>query len=100
MITHQVSGRLVVRPQLPSTNTRTAKNIGVNWAHIFNPSTFLQVQIGHTQSANIAITEFRSLPANFYKNVGWDDSVTKMIDGSTLAPAISVTDFFSATGEK
>ncbi len=78
------------RPSLASFRTFDALNIGTSWVHTFSPSTVLQVQFGRLTNVDNSGTSFRTLPANFIRDVGYAATFTSFLDGQTLVPALNI----------
>ena len=79
------------RPILASFREFNAINIGTSWVHTFGPSTVLQAQFGRLENVDNSGTRFRSLPANFVRDVGYNPVFCcNFLDGQTLVPALNI----------
>ena len=84
------------RQALASTQENNAKDYGLSWVHTFGPSSTFQAQFGRAYTQQNAITRFRSLPANFVQDIGWDPSwAGGYTNNASVVPALNVTNFFS-----
>ena len=84
------------RQSLASLRDNRAKDYGVSWVHTFGPTSTLQAQFGRAFTEQNTITRFRSVPANFVKDVGWDPNwAGGYTNNASVVPAFNVTNFFS-----
>jgi len=75
---------LFTNTQLPS------QQYGVNWTHIFNPSTSMQVQYGKSHVENYGITAFNN--PNMWQVFGCSaDMCNSYVKGATLMSTIGIT---------
>lgn len=79
------------RPILASFREFNAFNVGTSWVHTFSPSTVLQAQFGRLENIDNSGNRFRSLPADFARNVGYNPVFCcSFLDGQTLIPALNI----------
>jgi len=79
------------RPILASFREFNAFNVGTSWVHTFSPSTVLQAQFGRLVNTDNNGNRFRSLPADFARNVGYNNLFCcSFLDGQTLMPALNI----------
>ncbi|MFN9891966.1 MAG: TonB-dependent receptor domain-containing protein [Acidobacteriota bacterium] len=84
------------RPILASFREFNAFNIGTSWVHTFSPSTVLQSQFGRLENTDNSGNRFRSLPADFARNVGYNSVFCcSFLDGQTLMPALNIDGWVS-----
>jgi hypothetical protein len=82
------------RQSLVNLAERPARNFGLNWVHIFSPTSTLQAQLGRSRTRQDGRTRFRD-PA-FATQVGFSPEFAGgFIDGVTIIPAYNVDQFFS-----
>jgi Carboxypeptidase regulatory-like domain len=80
-------------PHLFSDNKDPSQQYGLNWMHIFGPSTSMQVQYGrtHVTGNNITAYDIHNMATIF----GTAGAYSNFIDGVTLLPVLTTTGYFS-----
>jgi outer membrane receptor protein involved in Fe transport len=84
------------RQAISNINENRSRNVAFSWVRTFNASTVMHIQYGRVLVKNPMGTKFRSLPANFLRDVGLSEQfAANFIGGAQLIPGFNVADFFS-----
>lgn len=83
------------RQTLGLLDSQIAYNWGFNYVHTFSPTMVLDVGYGRSLLKDENRNRFRSVPADFATQVGFNPAFTKDRLGETLIPSLNVPNYFS-----